>query len=256
MITVRERRSPRSVWSTTSSPSHEIRSAVVSRWTGTSNWSRVCSRSSSTRSLASTRGWPGTSKIHFSGYSVVSWPPRSGSESMIRELASRMPAQKAVMRPTGPAPITVMSRISLSRGAFPFLLIRWESGDGRVRGHCLPVERVECPLDRGRDAGEYRRLALRVGARLRSPQLLDEVQELAGIVRVERNHEFLIVYSERIGGVDLDVRMTAPCLDVAAHDSHPLLARQQVPVAALPHGVDDQELPVRALTRAERLLLV
>ena len=51
---------------------------------------------------ASTRGCPGTSKIHFSGYSVVSWPPSSGSESITRELASRIPAQKAVHRPTGP----------------------------------------------------------------------------------------------------------------------------------------------------------
>ena len=31
---------------------------------------------------------------------------------MIREVASRIPAQNAVHMPTGPAPITVMSRIS------------------------------------------------------------------------------------------------------------------------------------------------
>jgi len=42
---------------------------------------------------------------------------------MILELASRMPAQKAVIRPTGPAPITVMSRMSESSGVLPFLLI-------------------------------------------------------------------------------------------------------------------------------------
>src|SRR3954465_7809127 len=106
---------------------------------------------------------------------------------MIRELASRMPAQKAVMRPTGPAPITVMSRISLSRGAFPFLLIRSASGDGRVCGHCLPVERSQRALDRGRDAGEDRRLARCVRARFRASQLLHEIEELAGIVRIERN---------------------------------------------------------------------
>jgi hypothetical protein len=41
---------------------------------------------------------------------------------MIRELASRIPAQKAVIRPTGPAPMTVMSRISLS-GWLPFWLM-------------------------------------------------------------------------------------------------------------------------------------
>ena len=34
----------------------------------------------------------------------------------MRELASRMPAQKAADRPTGPAPITVMSRTSSKSG--------------------------------------------------------------------------------------------------------------------------------------------
>src|SRR3954471_12492720 len=116
---------------------------------------------------------------------------------MIRELASRMPAQKAVMRPTGPAPITVMSRISLSRGAFPFLLIRCGSRDGRVCGDGLPVEGVQRPFDRCRYAGEDRRLARGVRARFRASQLLHQIEELTGIVRVERNHEFLIVYSER-----------------------------------------------------------
>ena len=111
-ITVRERSSPSFVCSTMSSPSYSIRSAVHSRWTGMSNWSIACSRSFSTSSRASTRGWPGTSKIHFSGYSVVHWPPISGSESMMRQLAWRIPAQNAVASPTGPAPITVMSTVS------------------------------------------------------------------------------------------------------------------------------------------------
>src|SRR5690348_10297008 len=104
---------------------------------------------------------------------------------MIRDEASRMPAQNAVISPTGPAPITVMSRISV---------IRWASGDARVRGDGLPIEGIQRALDRGADAGEDRRLACRVGARLRSPQLLHQIEELAGIVRVERNNEFLIVY--------------------------------------------------------------
>src|SRR4051812_17015537 len=111
---------------------------------------------------------------------------------MIRELASRMPAQNVVISPTGPAPITVMSRIS-SSGRLPFSVI---SGN---RGDVFAVERVESTLDRGRDAGEDRRLRLGERARLRSSQLLHEIEELAGIVRVERNNEFLIVYAERIG---------------------------------------------------------
>ena len=40
------------------------------------------------------------------------WPPISGSESMMRQLAWRIPAQNAVASPTGPAPITVMSTVS------------------------------------------------------------------------------------------------------------------------------------------------
>src|SRR3712207_4878653 len=117
----------------------------------------------------------------------------SGSESMIRELASRIPAQNAVIRPTGPAPITVMSRISSSptiwSGLCPFWLM---SGDGRVGCHRLPVERVERALHGGRDAGEDRRLRERVRARFRSPQLLHQVQKFSGVVRVERHDELLV----------------------------------------------------------------
>src|SRR3954469_20430594 len=98
---------------------------------------------------------------------------------MIRALASRMPAQKAVMRPTGPAPITVMSRISSSptirSGLCPFSLM---SGGSGVCGDRLPVECVQRALDRGRDAREYGRLRERVGARFGTPQLVHEVQEL------------------------------------------------------------------------------
>ena len=45
----------------------------------------------------------------------------------MRELASRMPAQKAADRPTGPAPITVMSRISSKSG---WLMARGIAGAG------------------------------------------------------------------------------------------------------------------------------
>src|SRR3954453_7765256 len=129
----------------------------------------------------------------------------SGSESMIRELASRIPAQNAVISPTGPAPMTVMSRIS-SSARFPFWLI-WSSREGRVRCHVLAVQRVERALHRGRDAGEDRCPARCVRARLGPPQLLHQIEELARIVRVERDDELLIVEPERVGGVDLDARV-------------------------------------------------
>src|SRR3954468_22291166 len=132
---------------------------------------------------------------------------------MIRDDASRIPAQNEVIRPTGPAPITVMSRISVSSSKF----MGW-SRKGRVGGHGLPVERIQRPLHGGRDAGEDRGLTRRVRARLRAPQLLHQIEELAGVVRVERNHEFLIVYPERIGGVDYDRPVAPPGPDGAAHD--------------------------------------
>src|SRR2546423_1452815 len=172
---------------------------------------------------------------------------------MIRELASLMPAQNAVIMPTGPAPITVMSRISSSpticSGLLPFSLMSCDRG---LRGDRLPVERVERALHRGRDAGEDGSLGQRVGARLGSPQLLHQIQELARIVRVERHDELLIVEPERVGGVDLDRPVAAADLDVALHDPHPLVRRQVVPVAAPPHPVDD---PVAALRPLAGLLL-
>src|SRR4051812_47588254 len=113
----------------------------------------------------------------------------SGSESMMRDEASRIPAQNEVIMPTGPAPITVMSRISVSSSKLVVI-----SGKGRVGGHGLPVECVQRPLHGGRDAGEDRRLARGVRARFRASQLLHQIQEFPGIVRVERNHEFLVVY--------------------------------------------------------------
>src|SRR3712207_2745991 len=109
---------------------------------------------------------------------------------MIRALASRMPAQNAVIRPTGPAPMTVMSRIS-SSGRLP-LSVMGSSRKGRMRCDVLAVEGVERALDRRRDAREDRRLALGERARLRPTQLLHQIEELAGIVRVERDHELLV----------------------------------------------------------------
>src|SRR3954466_12754586 len=56
-----------------------------------------------------------------------------------------------------------------------------------------PVEGVERLRDRGRDAGEDRRLPLGVLARLGRPQLVDEVEELAGVVALEADDELLVV---------------------------------------------------------------
>src|SRR5829696_9797448 len=204
-MTVRERSAPRSVLRTTRSSSHAISWAVVSRCTGTSNWPRACSRNSATRSLARTRRCPGTSKIHFSGYSVVSWPPSSGSESMMREDASRMPAQNAVVSPTGPAPMMVMSRISPKSGCW----VMWVSGEGEGVGEGCAVERREGALDGGRYAGERRGVALRVGGGLGCAQALDEVQEGGGLIRLEGDDELLVVQPEGVARVEVDLRVLA-----------------------------------------------
>ena len=72
--------------------------------------------------------------------------------------------------------------------------------------------------DAARDAGEDRRVAQSVGARLARPQLVDEVKEVARVVALERDHELLVVEPERVRRVDADLRVAAPDRDVLAHD--------------------------------------
>src|SRR6187200_2959427 len=61
------------------------------------------------------------------------------------------------------------------------------------------VERVEGLRDRHRDAGEDRRLPLGVLARLGRPQLVDEVEEFAGVVPLEADDELLVVDPVGVG---------------------------------------------------------
>src|SRR3972149_1699730 len=62
--------------------------------------------------------------------------------------------------------------------------------DGGVAGGAQRVQRL--PQAHG-DAGEDRRVAERVGARLRLPQLHHEVEEVGGLVRLEGDDELLVV---------------------------------------------------------------
>src|SRR3954452_14209200 len=64
------------------------------------------------------------------------------------------------------------------------------AGGDRAGGAVEGVKRLR---DRRRDAGEDRRLALGVLARLARAQLVDEVEELAGVVALEADDELLIV---------------------------------------------------------------
>src|SRR3954451_8230160 len=104
------------------------------------------------------------------------------------------------------------------------------------RGGGGPVERVQGPADGHRDTGEDRGVPQRVGARLRSPQLLDEVEELRRVVALEGDDELLVVESERVGGVDRDLRIAAADLDVVGHDPTALFEWQRIPLALLLEG--------------------
>ena len=78
------------------------------------------------------------------------------------------------------------------------------------------VERVERGGHRHRDAGEDRGVAQGVGARLGRAQLLDEIEELARVVGLERDDELLVVEPERVRGVDRDLAGSGADLDVLA----------------------------------------
>ena len=86
--------------------------------------------------------------------------------------------------------------------------------------------------DAAGDAGEDRRLALGVGARLAAAQAFDQVQEVARVVRLEGDDELLVVQAERVAGVDLDSRELVADADVLVHGLLALLERQAIPRAA------------------------
>ena len=228
------------------SSSQSIVSIVVSRCTGTSNCSSAWRRSDSTRSFARTFGWPGTSKIHFSGYSAVSWPPICGSESTIRDDASRIPAQNAVDRPTGPAPMTVMSRIS----------------PGSSEGMGQPTSAaIGSPSSAASARSTVALMHVCVGVSrsvyergLRRAQALDEIEERARVVGLERDDELLVVEAERVRRVEVDVGILAAERDVLLHDPVALLGGQRVPRARLDEGVDEEVFRVRGPDLQARLL--
>src|SRR5436305_7061170 len=121
---------------------------------------------------------------------------------MIRAEDSRIPAQNAVHIPTGPAPITVTSRIASKSAAAPLSVM----GGHREGG---PVQSTQGSLHRARDAGERGRVLERVGAGLGGPQPLHQVQEVGRVVGLEGDHELLVIEAERIAGVQVYGRVLA-----------------------------------------------
>src|SRR5207245_2200490 len=78
---------------------------------------------------------------------------------------------------------------------------------------------VEHLLRRGQDACEDRRLPLRVLARLARAEFHHEVEEVERIVRLERQHELLVIEAERVGRVNRHVRVLVPHAEVVPHDA-------------------------------------
>src|SRR3989442_2210286 len=114
---------------------------------------------------------------------------------------------------------------------------------------------VEHLLRRGQDTGEDRRLALRVLARLARAELHHEVEEVERVVRLERQHELLIVEAERIGGVNLHVRVLVAHAEVIPHDALPPFERDRVPLPFLDERVHEQvPAPEWRRTRREAVL--
>ena len=85
-------------------------------------------------------------------------------------------------------------------------------------------------------AGEDRGLELRVHARLRAPQLLDEGEELRWVVSLEGQHELLVVETEGVARVYLDRGILVAYLEVLCHDPLPLDEGQPVPLLFFTKG--------------------
>jgi hypothetical protein len=108
---------------------------------------------------------------------------------------------------------------------------------------------------RHRHAGEDRRLALGVLARLGRAQLVDEVEEYPRVVALEADDELLVVDPEGVGRVDRDLRVAAADLDMAFHDPAALLRGQPVPAALLDHRVEEEVLALGDADLGSRLLV-
>src|SRR5437763_1911494 len=153
-------------------------------------------------------------------------------------------AGSAALSISTPAPRRMMPLIFTCMIVFGVAL----GGVAFVREHAAvgrdAALRLRQPLQdlfgRGAPAGVHRRVAEGVLRRLRLAQVLHQVEELRGRLRLEGHHEVLIVQAERVRGVDLHARVLVPDGDVLVHDALPLRHRQQVPVARPHEGEDEQ----------------
>src|SRR6185503_10570191 len=99
--------------------------------------------------------------------------------------------------------------------------------------------------DTARDAREDGRFALGIGAGFAPPQALDQVEEITWIVRLERDHEFLVVQAKGVARVDLDAWKLVADPNVLVHRPLAFVERQSVPRPLLDHRIDEQVAPTR-----------
>src|SRR3954451_525800 len=188
-------------------------------------------------------GWSGATPARTSPKGVGNLSNMSTATAM----SSRLCRCSAEEKPAGPEP-TMATRRGFSW--VPGALIErgrvgnevGELGQAGMADGGGAVERVERVGDGHRHAGEDRRVAQRVGARLGWAEFLNQVQELADVVGLEGDDELLIVEAERVGGVDGDLRIPAADGDVLVHDPLALGHVEPIPLAFLVERVDDEVL--------------
>ena len=119
------------------------------------------------------------------------------------------------------------------------------------------AQAVQRLADAHGDAGEDRRIAQGVHAGLRLSQLHHQVQEVARLVRLERDDELLVIQAVGVGGVQLHRGILSPHRDVLIHHALAVGLAQLVPGSGLHEGIDEEVLGVCRLdqepARARRL---
>ena len=158
-----------------------------------------------------------------------------------------MPAQNAVDRPTGPgADDRDVADLS-----------------GKLRGHGAHATSatIGSPSSAAsaRSTVALRQVKVGVSCFVYSEdsvvrRLLDEIEERARVVGLERDDELLVVEAEGVRRVEVDVRVLAADLDVLLHDPPALLGIERVPGAGLDEGVDEEVLRVRGADLQARLV--
>src|SRR5688572_10519786 len=97
-------------------------------------------------------------------------------------------------------------------------------------------------------AREHRRVPLRVKARLRITQPPHQIDELLRVIRVERDHEVLIVDAVAVARVQTDALERGGGGDMLVHHPLPRVRRKAVPRTRFREGVHEQVL---ALSRQQ-----